>query len=87
MQPTGGPAKSEEGHSVSYGFGWFLDPYKSHGRMFHDGSTIGFRTTILRFPKDGLTIIILANREDADPEAVALRIAELYLSSGPWIKD
>jgi CubicO group peptidase (beta-lactamase class C family) len=79
VQPTDGPAKSPEGTTVSYGFGWFLDPYQSHRRMSHNGDTIGFLTTIQRFPDDQLTIIILANRTDINPEELALKVADLYL--------
>lgn len=79
VQPTSGPAKFESGKAVSYGFGWFLDPYQGHRRMSHDGETIGFRTTIQRFPDDKLTVIVLANRADADPAALALKVADLYL--------
>jgi CubicO group peptidase (beta-lactamase class C family) len=82
VQPTSGPARSEGGETLHYGFGWFLDPYQSHKRMSHNGSTIGFRTTIQRFPDDNLTIIVLANRADADPEALALKVSDLYLTSG-----
>ena len=53
-----------------YGFGWFLDPYEGRSRMYHTGSTSGFRTVIERF-SDGLTVIILANRTDVDPEKLA----------------
>jgi len=83
VQPTGGPAKFPEGRAVSYGFGWFLDPYRGHKRMSHDGETVGFRTTIQRFPDDELTIIVLANRVDVDPEELALKVADLYLGSKP----
>jgi CubicO group peptidase (beta-lactamase class C family) len=79
--PTGGPAQFEDRKPVSYGFGWFLDPYKGHKRMSHDGSTVGFRTTIQRFPDDNLTVIILANRADADPADLALKIADLYFGT------
>ena len=75
---TDGPPTSE-GRNVSYGFGWFLDPYKGHKRMSHDGETIGFRTTIQRLPEDHLTVIILANRTDVDPAKLALAVADLYL--------
>jgi CubicO group peptidase (beta-lactamase class C family) len=61
------------GKPVFYGFGWFLDPYKGHPRMWHTGSTMGFRTVIERFTADNLTIIILANRTDLDPEKLALQ--------------
>ncbi|MGA8504839.1 MAG: serine hydrolase domain-containing protein [Candidatus Sulfotelmatobacter sp.] len=83
VQPTGGPAKFPDGTNVSYGFGWFLDFYRGHNRMFHDGGTIGFRTTIQRFPDDKLTIIILSNRADTDPNALALKVADLYLETKP----
>ena len=79
VQPTGGPATSPEG-PVSYGFGWFLNPYKGHQRMWHDGETMGFLTTIQRFPDDKLTVIVLANRVDVDPKALALKVADLYLA-------
>ena len=81
VQPTQGPARLPDGPTVSYGFGWFLDPYRGHKRMSHDGDTIGFRTTIQRFPDDQLTIIVLANREDADPAELALKVADLYLGT------
>ncbi len=79
VQPREGPGKSPYGSTVTYGFGWFLDPYEGHRRMSHPGETIGFRTTIQRFPDDQLTIIILANRADINPEEMALRVADLYL--------
>jgi len=78
-QTTSGAAKFQSAKPVSYGFGWFLDPYEGHRRMYHDGETIGFRTTIQRFLDDNVTIIVLANRADADPKALALKVADLYL--------
>jgi CubicO group peptidase (beta-lactamase class C family) len=65
------------GKPVSYGFGWFLDPYQGHPRMWHTGSTMGFRTVIERFTEDGLTVIILCNRTDLEPEKLALQIADI----------
>jgi len=82
VQPKGGPATTGN-RPVSYGFGWFLDPYQGHKRMHHDGETTGFRTTIQRFPDDNLTVIVLANRGDLDPEQLALRVADLYLPRKP----
>jgi CubicO group peptidase (beta-lactamase class C family) len=78
-QLTEGPANLPDGSTLTYGFGWFLDPYQGHKRMWHDGGTMGFRTTIQRFPDDKLTIIVLANRTDIDPEELALKVADLYL--------
>ena len=70
------------GKPVSYGFGWFLDSYPGHPRMWHSGTTIGFRNVIERFTMDRLTIVILSNRADFDPTALALKIADIYLSGG-----
>ncbi len=70
-RPAGSPAL--------YGFGWFLDPYKNHSRMWHYGETIGFHSYVVRFPDDHLTIIILCNRTDISPESLALQTAELLL--------
>jgi CubicO group peptidase (beta-lactamase class C family) len=64
---------------VSYGFGWFLDPDKDHARMWHTGSTMGFRTIIQRFTTDNLTIILLCNRTDLDPKAISEQIARRVL--------
>ena len=73
------PANSDrpEGTPVSYGFGWFLDPYRGHQRMWHYGDTMGFHSYIVRFVEDKLTIIVLCNRTDLDPEALALKVADL----------
>jgi len=67
------------GVPVEYGFGWFLDPYKGHARMWHYGETTGFKTAVQRFTKDGLTVIVLCNRTDLDPGALAMRAADFYL--------
>lgn len=71
------------GKPVSYGFGWFLDPYESHERMWHSGTTMGFRTVIDRFTWDKLAIIILCNRTDLDPSKLALQAADILLSEPP----
>jgi CubicO group peptidase (beta-lactamase class C family) len=87
-QPTLWPAEAHDdnlhpGKPVSYGFGWFLDPYRGHPRMWHSGSTMGFRTVIERLTAHDLTIIILSNRTDLDPETLAIETADLYLNSKP----
>jgi CubicO group peptidase (beta-lactamase class C family) len=81
-QPSGGPAQ-ENGHFVSYGFGWFLEPYQGRRRMWHYGETVGFRTSIQRFPADGLSVIVLCNRADLNAIDSALKIADLYLKPIP----
>ncbi len=67
-----------EGTPVVYGFGWFLDPYRGRARMWHYGDTTGFHTYIVRFVADKLTILVLCNRTDLDPEALALKVVDLF---------
>jgi CubicO group peptidase (beta-lactamase class C family) len=79
------PAKQDgnnlaPGKPVSYGFGWFLDPLNGHPRMWHAGGTMGFRTVIQRFTKDGVTIVILCNRADLDPTEYSDKIAGILLA-------
>ncbi|HMI53762.1 MAG TPA: serine hydrolase domain-containing protein [Candidatus Saccharimonadales bacterium] len=69
--------------TVSYGFGWFLDPYHGHRRMWHYGDTVGFHTYVARFPDDDVTIIVLGNRTDLDPESLAARVANIFLKTQP----
>jgi len=75
-----------EGTPASYGFGWFLDPWRTHPRMWHYGETTGFHSYFVRFttpvaadPLAGVTVIILCNRTDISPEYIALEIATLFL--------
>jgi len=63
------------GHPVAYGFGWFLDPWRGRKRAWHHGETMGFRSIVERFPADGVTVIVLANRGDLDLKSLALEIA------------
>jgi CubicO group peptidase (beta-lactamase class C family) len=73
-----GGAKTDDGEPTEYGFGWFLDPYKGRQRTWHSGTTTGFRTYIERFADEGLTIIILCNRDDLKPGKLAEQVADLY---------
>jgi CubicO group peptidase (beta-lactamase class C family) len=65
--------------AVMYGFGWFLNPYQGHPRYYHDGGTMGFRTTIQRFINNHVTVIVLSNRTDLNPDELSLKVADLLL--------
>jgi CubicO group peptidase (beta-lactamase class C family) len=83
ITPVGVPdfsVQEPDGTPAAYGFGWFLNSYKYHPRMWHYGETVGFRTTIQRFVNDELTIIVLCNRDDLVPAGLALRVADLFLA-------
>lgn len=78
MAPALVPVKRVDGSGkpVAYGYGWFLDPLGAHPRMWHGGSTIGFRTAIERLTEDGVTVVVLSNRSDFDAVGVAEKAAQ-----------
>jgi CubicO group peptidase (beta-lactamase class C family) len=69
------PANSDrpEGTPVSYGFGWFLDPYRTHPRTWHYGETMGFHSYIVHF----------ATNKTAAIQATADRAADAGLNDHP----
>ena len=74
---TGG--KSDQGTSLQYGFGWFIDQSSGHRLVYHGGSLPGFRASLLRYVDDKLTIVVLTNGDEARPEAIARSVAVLVL--------
>jgi CubicO group peptidase (beta-lactamase class C family) len=76
---TEGLRNDVDGMPVAYGFGWYLNPWLGRARMWHTGETAGFRTAIMRFTGDGLTVIVLGNRGDLDARGLALKAAKLCL--------
>lgn len=66
------------GHlTYPYGFGWGLGEQRGHRLIEHGGSWQGFRTAIARYVDQGLTVIVLANLAQAEPETMAHEIAGL----------
>lgn len=85
LTPVAVPGKGPtgpDGRPADYGFGWFLNGWEGHPRIWHYGETSGFRTAIHRFTEDSLTVIVLANRTDVDASALAVKIAGFYLDAG-----
>ena len=73
------PVKLNDGSEKPYGFGWEVGQIGRHRQVKHAGTMLGFRSQILRFPDDGLTVVVLANATQAFPERIALGVAALYL--------
>ena len=67
------------GDAIDYGFGWRLNQRRGHRRMAHDGSWVGFRTSIAKYPDEKLTIVVLSNRSDGSPDSYVDRISDIYL--------
>ena len=79
MQAAFTPAVLSGGTKTTYGFGWEIGEHRGLKTVRHGGSTVGFRTHIMRIPEKRFTVIVLVNRNNAKPEEIADRIADLYL--------
>jgi len=72
-----------DGGTHDYGLGWAVTAKGGRDIIRHGGSQSGFRTEYLRFPKERVTVIVLANADEAKPAVVAERVAELFLPAAP----
>jgi D-alanyl-D-alanine carboxypeptidase len=61
-----------------YGFGWEINEYNGHKYIVHDGANMGFRSDFARYVNDGLSIIILTNTDEADPQLVVNSLVDYY---------
>ncbi|TRZ78308.1 MAG: class A beta-lactamase-related serine hydrolase [Chitinophagaceae bacterium] len=73
-------ASLNNGNKIDYGMGWHIENYKNTTHPYHDGSSIGFRNSILVYPNEKLMVVILTNRNEGDPKEEASKIAALYLN-------
>jgi CubicO group peptidase (beta-lactamase class C family) len=58
------PVKLADGSMKAYGFGWHTDVLHGHPVVFHGGAWQGFKSFIVRFPRDRITFIFMANLWD-----------------------
>ena len=78
------PVKLNHGEPASYGFGNELEMDHGHRVAGHQGGGLAFNATILRFPDDKLSVIVLGNLTQAPSRRVARHIASFYI---PAISD
>jgi len=73
-----GAVRLNNGKTHPYGFGWGLG--ETQGRRFvqHSGAWQGFRSCIARFVDDKLTVVILANLAQANPDKIVRGVAQIY---------
>jgi CubicO group peptidase (beta-lactamase class C family) len=71
------PVTLNSGTTRPYGFGWSLGDVRGHRIVQHGGAWQGFKSAIVRFPDDRLTVILLANLAATDPSKLAHGVAAL----------
>jgi len=74
------PGVLTDGTTIGYAFGLEHSSYRGLETVEHGGSFVGFRTMIVRFPDEKVTITCLCNVAQADPARLARRVADVVLA-------
>jgi CubicO group peptidase (beta-lactamase class C family) len=69
----------KSGESTGYAAGLSVDESRGVRLITHSGSWVGYRSYLLRAPDEHLSVIVLCNRDDADTDDLANRVAEVFL--------
>jgi CubicO group peptidase (beta-lactamase class C family) len=67
------------GEPIDYAFGIQHGSHRGLPTVGHGGSFAGYRTHVVRFPEQALSVVVLCNLSSADPATLARRVAEVYL--------
>ncbi|MEM8505774.1 MAG: serine hydrolase domain-containing protein [Cyanobacteria bacterium P01_D01_bin.1] len=67
------------GRAADYGLGWFLDTINGRDMISHGGNLWGYSSSIMRFPEDKLSIVVLMNKDNEPGDLIAKKIAEQYI--------
>jgi hypothetical protein len=71
--------KLNNGEQLNYACGLELGEYRGLKTVKHTGHSAGYRSATVRFPEERFTVIILSNLSSSVPEALAKKVADLYL--------
>lgn len=77
MQAT---AKLNDGKDTGYGSGLMIGEYRGLRTVEHGGADAGYRCTLLRFPDQKFSVVLLSNVSTSAPSMLARKVADLYLS-------
>ena len=75
------PVRLNDGRTFNAGFGLFMDVFRGHRLMLHNGSTVaGFSSVFYHYPSDKLTVIVLCNIDRGNAvNQLATRVASFYV--------
>jgi len=69
------------GDSLDYAMGQAIGSYRGLLALYHGGADAGFRSYLLRFPLERLSVIVLSNLASIDAGTLARETAALYLEN------
>ena len=76
-----------DGRTISYAFGLAHGRRRGVATVGHGGADAGYRSHYVRFPGENLAVAVLCNFPSADPERLALDVADVFLPSGSVVND
>jgi CubicO group peptidase (beta-lactamase class C family) len=78
---------------MNYAFGLMREEYRGLPVVAHGGAFIGFRASLTRYPSRRLSVAILCNDYNVNPDLLVTKVADLYLAvpakavaAGPQLK-
>ncbi len=75
------PGVLNNGHTIPYAMGLFLDRYRGLKWIHHSGEWVGYRAALSRFPDQHFSIFVTCNCVGSmSPMAMALRVSDIYLA-------
>jgi CubicO group peptidase (beta-lactamase class C family) len=68
------------GRQISYALGLTVTDYRGVPEVSHGGATAGYRTFLARYPTQHLSVALLCNLGNINPEQLAHQVAEVFLT-------
>ena len=68
-----------------YGYGWVISKQSGHRVISHGGDLPGFHSQITRYPDDQVTIIVLTNVDNEQPDQISNALADMVLAENGGI--
>jgi len=72
-------ARLTNGQKTQYGYGWYIGRRRGLKEIWHSGGTLGFTARASFFPKADVTMILLANRQNAPLDLLLGDLADVFL--------
>jgi CubicO group peptidase (beta-lactamase class C family) len=69
------------GDSITYARGLFIDSYRGLRRVDHGGDWIGYHAAFNRFPDQHTSIVVFCNSDGIDPPNLADKVADIVLAN------
>ena len=73
-------AEIPQAAGARYGYGWVISQPMGHRLIGHNGGIDGFVASLNRFPADGVTIILLSNQQNLNPNAMIQPLMRLIFA-------